>query len=97
MLGFKNLKFEGWITNIENDIAFINVVDFDGERSTMEISKKELVDSNIDFKSGTIFSITLKQYWGVEKLVFKPIKKPSMSKEEFDEMMDYYEKEYGDI
>ncbi len=97
MLGFKNLKFEGLITYIEKDIASIRAIGEDGEKSSMEIPKKELIDSNIIFKPGVVFLIILKQRWRWEKLVFKPIKKTPVSKEDFDQLLKYYEARYGDI
>ena len=97
MLGYSKEKFECFITHIENDVASVDVIDKDGEKSFMEIPKDVFVSSKIIFSAGTIFSFTLKNFLGWEKAVFKPVVRKKYTPEEFDKIKKHYEEKYGDV
>ena len=98
MLGYSKEKFECFITHIENDVASVDVIDKDGEKSFMEIPKDVFVSSKIIFSAGTIFSFTLKNFLGWEKTVFKQCNpKKGFSREEVDRLLKKLEDKYGDL
>ena len=98
MFGYSKKYFEGQICHIENDIAWIHVVDEDGEESDMEeMPREDLESAKILFKEGNIFSFTLKLFYGWEKITFKPIKGPVITQKELDECEKYYNDKYGDV
>jgi len=82
---------------IEKDMASVDVIDKDGEKSFMEIPKDDFEKFKIEFKPGIIFSFILKQFLGWEKLVFKPVKRTPISRDEWDKTLKYYEEKYGDV
>lgn len=97
MFGYSKEKFEGWITRIKDEVAWVDIVDDDGKKSYMEIPVKVLKDKRIKTKPGVIFSMFFKSWFRWEWFVFSPIKQKHMPEEEFDALYKYYEDKYGDV
>lgn len=97
MLGYSKEKFECFITRTEEEIAYVDLADKDGEQSFMEIPFELLKGNKIECKAGILFSFVLKTFFGWEKLAFIPIKRRIWTKEEIEAKRKYYEEKYGDI
>jgi len=97
MFGFSREKFSGLITRTEDNIAFVDVADKDGEKSFMEIPKEDLEQSKILFKAGILFDFTLTQFCGWERINFIPHERKIYTKEEIEAKQKYYAEKYGDI
>jgi hypothetical protein len=97
MFGYSKDKFDCLITHTEDNIAFVELADKDGEMSFMEIPKEDLEQSNITFKAGMLFEFILQQFFGWEKIKFVPIERKIYTQEEIDEKLKYYEEKYGDV
>ena len=97
MLGYSKDTFNCLITHTENEIAYVDLADKNGEKSFMEIPFGDLKNRNIECKAGIMFSFTQKCFLGWEKLIFTPIKRKIYTKEEIEAKRKYYEEKYGDI
>jgi hypothetical protein len=90
-------SFEGFITKIEDNLAFVTLVDDAGEKSYMEIPIEDIQRDKIECKLGIIFSFLLRRRGNWEKVEFSPIQRPSMTKAKIDELINYYKEKYGDV
>lgn len=98
MFGYSKDSFGCSIGYVKNGIAFVEVTDKDGDKSFMEIDKGDLIAAKIIVSVGTIFSFTLKNFLGWEKITFKPIKRGrKITREEVDRILKKYEDRYGDL
>jgi hypothetical protein len=97
VFGYSKDKFGCWITNIEDNIAFVTLCDKEGEKSYMEIPIKDLEDNNVTCKIGSIFCFTTKTLFGFEKISFKPTLNTVITKEDVEKLRKKYEKKYGDV
>lgn len=93
----KTIVFEGLITKIENNIAFITLADDSGNESFMEISIEDLKKDSIDSRIGVIFYFILKQKGDWEKVELAQIKRTKLTTKEFDSLYKYYEDEYRGV
>lgn len=90
-------SFEGFITEIDDDVAFVTLVDDVGEKSYMEIPLGDLKKSKIEHKPGTIFSFLFKRRGEWEAVELSPIKRSPMTRSELENLLDYYKEKYGDV
>ena len=97
MLGYNKYKFDCLITRTEDNIAYVELADKDGEISFMEIAFDILEGNKIECKSGILFKFTLKQFFGWEKCEFTPIERKTYTQEEIEAKRKYYEEKYGDV
>jgi hypothetical protein len=97
MFGYSKEKFACFITNIEKDVAFATLIDYNGKKSYMEIPKQDLISKKIEFKAGTIFYFIHRTFWIWENVTFVPCKNKEMTREKIVEKMKYYEEKYGDV
>ncbi|MBR9706016.1 hypothetical protein GOV14_03210 [Candidatus Pacearchaeota archaeon] len=89
-------KYEMFITCIAEGMAYCNVYDEDGNRSLMDVPVSDLEKvCDGDVKAGLIFNVHVKNQG--EEISFSQLKRTPMSKQEFDKLYQYYEKEYGDL
>jgi len=98
MFGFKKENFGCFITEIEDDIAYITLCN-DDKKFYMGILLKDLKNRKIECKVGTIFTAVYKELswlkWSV--FIFSPSERPSYTKEEIEAVQKYYEDRYGEI
>lgn len=97
MIGYSKETFGCLITDIKDDIADVELSDKDGEKSFMEIPRKDLESCGITLKEGNIFKFILKNFLGWEKIIFKRIVTQSYTAEEIEVKRKYYEEKYGDV
>ncbi len=90
-------QFEGLIQRIENDIAYIEVVDEKGKVSYLEFPVSELKKNEIEIKIGIIFSIVLEERNGKEEISIFPLEAEVLTVEEYEKLLKYYEDNYGDV
>lgn len=90
-------SFEGLITDIEDNVAFVTLVGESESESYMEIPCGDLQKYEIECKEGIIFSLLLKHRGDWEKVEFARTERPPMMKSEFDDLLKYYEEKYGDV
>lgn len=93
----KSESFEGLITRVQNNIAFVTLADNDGNESFAEVPVEDLEKSGIEVGGGVIFSFILRQRGDWEKVELAPIKPTIMTDAEFDKLFEYYKDEYGDV
>lgn len=97
MLGYHREKYGCFIRNIEKDIAYVDIIDENGETSFMDISLKDLLSSRIQPKVGTIFQFIHTTFLNWEKIVFKKVPKKIATNKEIQKMLKDYEEKYGDV
>lgn len=97
MFGYNKESFECLIRNIENDVAFVDMIDEEDETSYIEIPKEDFDKFKIEFKAGNMFYLILKYFMGWEKCTMTPIKRKLISKEESGKLTKYYEKKYRSV
>ena len=94
---YSKSKFDAYIFKVEDDIAYVQVVDDDGEKSYMEIPSEVLEGDNIKFKTGVIFHITHKRLGKWEKIEMFPSKKAVVTQREVDKILEGYREKYKDV
>jgi hypothetical protein len=97
MLGYSFDKFGCFITNIEDDIAFVTLCGKDDDKSYMEIPIDDLKDNGIVCKPGMIFRLTATQFLGWQKICFIPLPKVPVTLEEIKKLRKDYAEKYGDV
>lgn len=97
MFGIKTTKFDAFIFKVEEQTAYIEVVDKDNEKSYMEIPTEDLEDNNIECKTGVVFHITVKKFRKWEKMEMSPCQRVVPAKREVDEMIEGYREKYKDV
>lgn len=90
-------SFECFITEIDDDVAYVTLVDDVGEKSYMEIPIEDLKKNKIEHKPGTIFSFLFKRRGEWEAVELSPIKRSPMTRSEIDDLLNYYKEKYGDV
>jgi len=90
-------SFECFITEIDDDVAFVTLVDDIGEKSYMEIPLEDLKKNKIEHKPGTIFSFLFKRRGEWEAVELSPIKRSPMTRSELENLLNYYKEKYGDV
>ncbi len=94
---YSKLEFDAYIFKVEEDIAYVQAVDDDGEKSYLEIPIEDLEDNNIECKAGVIFHIIHKTLGKWEKIEFVPSKKVVVTQREVDKMIEGFREKYKDV
>ena len=90
-------SFECFITEIDDDVAYVTLVDDVGEKSYMEIPVEDLKKNKIEHKPGAIFSFLFKRRGEWEAVELSPIERSPMKRSEIDDLINYYKEKYGDV
>ena len=92
----KDGNYEMFITNIEDDTAYCEVIDNNIERSHMEIPIGDLEKAcGHEVKPGLIFKVIVANQG--ESINFKHIKRAPVSKGEAAELVQHYKDKYRDV
>lgn len=97
MFGYSKESFGCIITDIEDNIAYVELSDNDGDKSCMEIPKEDLEKFNITLKKGNVFNFIHKSFLGWEKISFKPVVVESYTRKEINATRKKYEEKYKDV
>lgn len=97
MFGYNYDKFGCFITNIEDDIAFVTLCSKNDDNSYMEIPVETLEDSKIKCEPGTLFRTTVTLLFGWQKVSFIPLPKLPVTLEELKKLKKHYEEKYGNV
>lgn len=90
-------SFECFITEIDDDVAYVTLIDDVGEKSYMEIPLEDLKKNKIEHEPGTIFSFLFKRRGEWESVELSPIKRSQMTRSEIEDILNYYKEKYGDV
>jgi len=97
MFGFYKEEFECLIDTVEDSVAFVTLIDKDGNESNMEIPFEDLQKYKVECIPGILFIAIFKRWRNLEKMTFIPLFREAVTQKEFDELTEYYEEKYKDV